>query len=180
MLNFSIVIILLLILISKNLILLNEETLILFCFIVFCWLSFNKLKESIHLDFEAQRNEIETKFLDSFKSIVDSLIVNLKWQKLFPILITNFSILEKQFLNLSSKVSTQLPLIQNQESRKVYLKKLFFAKRLEQQTSKLIGLVLIKKLEKITFLKFFYSIKLKIMIFQCNYKIALREYIETI
>nr|YP_010199591.1 ATP synthase F0 subunit b [Gracilaria cearensis]UAD89449.1 ATP synthase F0 subunit b [Gracilaria cearensis] len=180
MLNFSIVVILSLILISKKLILLNEETLILLCFVIFCWLGFAKLKDSLHADFETQRNEIETKFLESFESIVSSLIVNLKWQKLFPILIANFGILEKQFTILGSKMIEQLPLIQNQELQKTYFKKLSFTKRLEEQTSKAISLVLVKKIEKITFLKYFYSTKIKIATFQCNYKIALREYIETI
>nr|YP_009019505.1 Ymf39 [Gracilaria salicornia]AHG53092.1 Ymf39 [Gracilaria salicornia]AMR57142.1 Ymf39 [Gracilaria salicornia]UAD89799.1 ATP synthase F0 subunit b [Gracilaria salicornia] len=180
MLNLSVIIVLSLILISKNFILLNEETLILCCFIVFCWLSFNKLKELIHFDFETQREEIETNVSDSFKARVASLDVNLKWQKLFPVLITNFKILEKQFINLSIQISAQLPLIRNREIQKAYLKKLFFTKRLEQQTSKLISLILIKKIEKITFLKYFYSTKIKITTFQCNYKIILREYIEAI
>nr|YP_010199716.1 ATP synthase F0 subunit b [Gracilaria flabelliformis]UAD89674.1 ATP synthase F0 subunit b [Gracilaria flabelliformis] len=180
MLNFSIVVILSLILISKNLILLNEETLILLCFITFCWLGFTKLKDSLYADFESQKKEIETKFSESFKSIVSSLIVNLKWQKLFPILVANFGILEKQFTTLSFKMIGQVPAIQNKELQKTYLKKLFFTKRLEEQTSKVISLVLVKKIEKITFLKYFYSTKVKIATFQCNYKIALREYIETI
>nr|YP_010199816.1 ATP synthase F0 subunit b [Gracilaria tikvahiae]UAD89824.1 ATP synthase F0 subunit b [Gracilaria tikvahiae] len=180
MLNFSIVVILSLILISKNLILLNEETLILLCFVTFCWLSFNKLKDSLDADFETQRKEIETKFLESFEVIVSSLITNLKWQKLFPMLITNFGILEKQFTILSSKILEQVPAIQNQELQKTYSKKLSFTKRLEDQTGKVISLVLVKKIEKITFLKYFYLTKIKIATFQCNYKIALREYIETI
>nr|YP_010199766.1 ATP synthase F0 subunit b [Gracilaria multipartita]UAD89724.1 ATP synthase F0 subunit b [Gracilaria multipartita] len=180
MLNFSIVVILSLILISKNLILLNEETLILLCFVTFCWLGFTKLKDSLYADFEIQRKEIEIKFAESFASIVNSLIANLKWQKLFPILITNFGILKQQFTTLSSKMIGQVPAIQNQELQKTYLKKLYFTKRLEEQTSKVISLVLVKKIEKITSLKYFYLTKIKIVPFLCNYKIVLREYIETI
>nr|YP_010199866.1 ATP synthase F0 subunit b [Crassiphycus usneoides]UAD89874.1 ATP synthase F0 subunit b [Crassiphycus usneoides] len=180
LINFSIIIVLSLILISRNVILLNEETLILLCFITFCWLGFNRLKDSLDTDFENQKKEIETKFLESFESTTNSLIMNLKWQKLFPVLITNFVMLEKHFKNLGSKLTKQLPVLQNQGVQKVYLKKLSFTKRLEQQTSKLISLLLIKKLEKVTFLKYFYSTKIKISVFHCNYKIALREYIETI
>nr|YP_009511796.1 ATP synthase F0 subunit b [Gracilaria caudata]AXI97673.1 ATP synthase F0 subunit b [Gracilaria caudata] len=178
--NFSIIIILSLILISKNIILLNEETLILLCFITFCWIGFNKLKDPLYTDFENQKKEIKTRFLESFESTTNSLSMNLKWQKLFPVLITNFGLLEKHFKNLSFKLTKQLPVLQNQEIQKTYLKKLSFTKRLEQQTSKLISLLLIKKIEKVTFLKYFYSAKVKIPIFKCNYKIALREYIETI
>nr|YP_009511821.1 ATP synthase F0 subunit b [Gracilaria ferox]AXI97698.1 ATP synthase F0 subunit b [Gracilaria ferox] len=180
MLNFSIVVILSLILISKNLILLNEETLILLCFVTFCWLGFTRLKDSLNADFDIQKKEIEAKLLESFESIVNSLMTNLKWQKFFPILITNFSILEKQFTILSSKITKQIPTIQNQELQKTYFKKLSFAKRLEEQTGKVISLVLVKKIEKATLLKYFYSTKIKMPTFQCNYKIALREYIETI
>nr|ATG87374.1 ymf39 [Gracilaria chouae] len=178
--NFSIVVILSLILISKNIILLNEETLILLCFITFCWLGFNKLKDSLDVDFETQRKEIETKFSESFETILSSLSTNLKWQKLFPTLITNFGALEKQFVVLGSKMLEQVPAIQNQELQKTYIKKLSFTQRLEDQTGKVISLVLVKKVEKITFLKYFYATKIKIATFQCNYKIALREYIETI
>nr|YP_009490399.1 Ymf39 [Gracilaria spinulosa]AWH62540.1 Ymf39 [Gracilaria spinulosa] len=180
MLNFSIGVILSLILISKNFILLNEETLILLCFITFCWISFTKLKDSFNTDFESQKKEIEARFLESFKSIVNSLIAGLKWQKLYPILITNFGLLEKLFSALSSKMIQQVPSIQNRELQKTYFKKLSFTKRLEEQTSKVISLVLVKKIEKITSLKYFYLTRIKIATFQCNYKIALREYIETI
>nr|WDZ68090.1 ATP synthase F0 subunit b [Gracilaria vermiculophylla] len=180
MLNLSVVIVLSLILISKNIILLNEETLIMLCFITFCWLGFIKLKDSILKDFENQKIGIETEFSESFNSVVSLLHTNLKWQKIYPILIKNFNILEKHFKNLSLKVTTQLPYLTNREIQIRYLKKLSFTRRLEQQTSKLISLLLIKKIEKITFLKYFYITKIKISTFTCNYKIALREYIETI
>nr|UAD89499.1 ATP synthase F0 subunit b [Gracilaria changii] len=180
LINFSIVLVLSLILISKNIILLNEETLILLCFITFCWLGFNKLKDSLNADLENQKNNIKFKFLESFKSIVNSLSASLKLQKLFPLLITNFIILEKHFKSLSLKTAQKLPLLQDQEVQKVYFKKLLFTKRLEQQTSKLISLLLVKKIEKITFLKYFYSTRVKISVFKCNSKIVLREYIEAI
>nr|YP_009365196.1 Ymf39 [Gracilaria changii]ARJ60478.1 Ymf39 [Gracilaria changii]ART65147.1 ymf39 [Gracilaria changii] len=180
LINFSIIFLLSLILISKNIILLNEEILILLCFITFCWLGFTKLKDSLNMDFKNQKDAIKVKFLESFKSIVNSLSTSLKWQKLFTLLITNFSVLEKHFKRLSLKTVQKLPLLQEQEIQKVYLKKLLFTKRLEQQTSKLISLLLIKKIERVTFLKYFYSTRVKIPVFQCNYKIILREYIETI
>nr|YP_010199841.1 ATP synthase F0 subunit b [Hydropuntia urvillei]UAD89849.1 ATP synthase F0 subunit b [Hydropuntia urvillei] len=180
MLNISIVILLSLILISQNIILLNEETLILLCFITFCWICFNKLKSSINTDFENQRNIIKTELLESFESIVKSLVKNLELQKIFPIFISNFIKLEKHFQTLNWAIIKHLPILHIREVQQIFLKKLFFTKRLEQQTSKLVSLLLVKKIEKITFLKLFYLTKIKISIFECSYKITLREYIETI
>nr|YP_009490424.1 Ymf39 [Gracilaria tenuistipitata]AWH62565.1 Ymf39 [Gracilaria tenuistipitata] len=180
MLNLSIVIGVSLILISKNIILLNEETLILLCFITFCYLGFTKLKDSIVKDFEDQKNKIQVELFESFELISNSVSINLKWQKIFPILITNFANLEIHLKNLSSRMVIQLPFIWNYDIRKKYLKKLVFTKRLEQQISKLIILLLIKKIERVTFLKYFYSTKIKIAPFKCNSQILLRQYIETI
>nr|YP_009130768.1 Ymf39 [Agarophyton chilense]AKA27623.1 Ymf39 [Agarophyton chilense]ASP44551.1 ATP synthase F0 subunit 4 [Agarophyton chilense]UAD89524.1 ATP synthase F0 subunit b [Agarophyton chilense] len=180
MLNLSIVIGVSLILISKNIILLNEETLILLCFITFCYLGFTKLKDSIAEDFDNQKNKIRNEFLESFQLVLNSVSINLKWWKIFPGLITNFVRLETHLKSLSSVMVLQLPIIKNHEIKRKYFKKLAFTKRLEQHTNKLIVLLLIKKIEKITFLKYFYSTKIKISPFKCNSQIALREYIEII
>nr|YP_011003663.1 ATP synthase F0 subunit b [Gracilaria eucheumatoides]WPS66065.1 ATP synthase F0 subunit b [Gracilaria eucheumatoides] len=180
MLNISIVILLSLILISQNIILLNEETLILLCFITFCWICFNRLKNSISEDFENQKTNIKTEFLESFESLLNVSIKNLELQKIFPILITNFIKLEQHFQGLSLVITRQLPILYAREAQEIFLKKLSFTKRLEQQTSKLISLLLIKKIEKIALLKYFYITRVKISIFECGYKITLREYIGTI
>nr|AXF36239.1 ATP synthase F0 subunit b [Gracilariopsis tenuifrons] len=138
MLNISIIILLLLILISKNIILLNEETLILLCFTTFCWLGFNKLKDSFSKDFFEQTNKIESDFKDSFNLILTSLSSNLQWQNIFQKLSTNFNSLESYFKNLNLRITEQLPLIHSQNVQKIYLKKLLFTQSLEQQTGKIV------------------------------------------
>nr|YP_009511896.1 ATP synthase F0 subunit b [Gracilariopsis longissima]AXI97823.1 ATP synthase F0 subunit b [Gracilariopsis longissima]UAD89924.1 ATP synthase F0 subunit b [Gracilariopsis longissima] len=180
MLNISIIILLLLILISKNIILLNEETLILLCFTTFCWLGFNQLKDSFSKDFIEQTNKIENDFKDSFNLILTSLNSNLQWQNIFKKLSTNFNSLEVYLKNFNLIITDRLPLIHSQNVQQIYLKKLLFTQRLEQQTGKIIILLLMKKIEKITTLKYFYSTKIKFPNFECNYKIILREYIEII
>nr|YP_004062179.1 Ymf39 [Gracilariophila oryzoides]ADR03195.1 Ymf39 [Gracilariophila oryzoides]APC24922.1 ATP synthase F0 subunit b [Gracilariophila oryzoides] len=178
MLNISIIILLLLILISKNIILLNEETLILLCFTTFCWLGFNKFKDSFSKDFLDRTNKIEKDLKDSFNLILTSLNSNLQWQNIFQKLSTKLNLLESYLKNLNLRITEQLPLIHSHSAQKIYLKKLLFTKKLEQQTGKIIILLLIQKMEKITTLKNFYSIKVRFPNFECNYKIILREYIK--
>nr|APC24897.1 ATP synthase F0 subunit b [Gracilariopsis andersonii] len=180
MLNISIIILLLLIFISKNIILLNEETLILLCFTTFCWLGFNKLKDSFSKDFFDQKNQIENDFKNSFNVILTSLNSDLQWQNIFQKLSTNFSLLESYFKNFNLRITERLPLIHSQNVQRIYFKKLLFTQRLEQQTGKIIILLLMQKMEKITTLKHFYSTKIILPNFECNYKIILREYIEII
>nr|YP_009490374.1 Ymf39 [Gracilaria edulis]AWH62515.1 Ymf39 [Gracilaria edulis]UAD89624.1 ATP synthase F0 subunit b [Gracilaria edulis] len=180
MLNFSIIILLSLILISQNIILLNEETLILLCFITFCWIGYNKLKDSIYEDFENQKEQLKIEFLESFNILLDSINKKLTLQKILPIWLINFSLLKRHFLSLSSVLIYKLPNLYVQQNKDVILKKLSSVKRIEHQMSKLISLLLVKKIEKVILLKYFYTSKIKVKIFECNYKIALREYIETI
>nr|YP_009511871.1 ATP synthase F0 subunit b [Hydropuntia rangiferina]AXI97748.1 ATP synthase F0 subunit b [Hydropuntia rangiferina]UAD89774.1 ATP synthase F0 subunit b [Hydropuntia rangiferina] len=180
MLNFSIIILLSLILISQNIILLNEETLILLCFIIFCWIGFNKLKDSIYEDFEIQKKDLEIEFSESFNILLKSVNKKLTLQKILPLWLINFSDLKRHLLSLNLILIDKLPNLYVQRNKDNFLKKLSSIKRIEQQTNKLIGLLLIKKIEKITLLRYFYISKIKVKTFECSYKITLREYIEII
>nr|UAD89899.1 ATP synthase F0 subunit b [Gracilariopsis chorda] len=180
MLNISIIILLFLILISKNVILLNEETLILLCFTTFCWIGFDKLKDSFNKDFFDQTSKIKNDFKESFNLFLTSLNTNLKWQNVFRNFSINFNSLKSYFKNLNLRITERLPLLHSQSIQKIYLKKLLFTHRLEQQTGKIVILLLMKKMEKITTLKHFYSTTVKFSNFKCNYKIILREYIKII
>nr|YP_009500458.1 ymf39 [Gracilariopsis heteroclada]AXE43620.1 ymf39 [Gracilariopsis heteroclada] len=180
MLNTSIIIIISLILISKNVILLNEETLILLCFVVFCLISFNKLKDSLNKDFLNQTNKIENDFKESFDLILTSLNTSLQWQSIFINTTTNFNLLKSYLKKLNTKITERLPLIHSQSVQKVYLKRLSFTQILGQQTGKIIILLLMKKIEKIAILKHFYVTTMNFTSFKCNHKIMLREYIEII
>nr|YP_009511922.1 ATP synthase F0 subunit b [Gracilariopsis mclachlanii]AXI97849.1 ATP synthase F0 subunit b [Gracilariopsis mclachlanii] len=180
MLNIGIIIIISLILISKNVILLNEETLILLCFVVFCWISFTKLKDSFNKDFLDQTNKIENDFKESFDLILTSLNTNLQWQNIFTTSATNLNLLKSYLKKLNKKITERLPLVHSQSVQKIYLKRLSFTQILEQQTGKIIILLLMKKMEKIAILKHFYVTTINLTSFQCNYKIMLREYIEII
>nr|YP_009511947.1 ATP synthase F0 subunit b [Melanthalia intermedia]AXI97874.1 ATP synthase F0 subunit b [Melanthalia intermedia] len=180
MLNFSIIILLLLIFVSKNIILLNEESLILLCFIMFCWVNFTRLRGSIITNFNEQALTIHNTLKNSFDSIVKILNLNLKQKKLTSNLITDFFLLKNHATRLNKTITSNLPLLQTRGTQKVYTQRLFFIQRLEHQTNKLVALLLIKKIEKIAFLKHCYTMEISVPNFTCNYKISLRECIEVI
>nr|YP_010881009.1 ATP synthase B chain precursor [Grateloupia cornea]WIA66127.1 ATP synthase B chain precursor [Grateloupia cornea] len=180
MINFSLLCLTFLFLVSQSILLLNEEILILFCFIIFCWLSFNRLNESVSLDFSNRSTKIEQTFTESLTQVEEELIVNSKIQKKFKNLALDFKTLKNHFIALNKLVYSKLSVFLIKNSHATYLSKLVFAQRLEQQTAKLLALLLSKKLHRIVLLRQFYTQKLKFSNFLCFYKICLREYFEII
>nr|YP_010395113.1 ATP synthase F0 subunit b [Grateloupia elliptica]UQJ72554.1 ATP synthase F0 subunit b [Grateloupia elliptica] len=180
MVNFSLLSLTFLFLVSQNILLLNEEILILFCFIAFCWLTFNRLSESVSLDFLNRSAKIQQTFTESLDQVEQGLFVDLKAQQEFQTLAADFKSLKNHFVVLNKAVHTKLVTFLIKDSQVIYLNKLFFTQRLEQQTAKLLALLLSKKLYRIVLLRQFYVQKLKFTNFECFYKISLREYLETI
>nr|YP_009445925.1 ATP synthase F0 subunit b [Eucheuma denticulatum]ATX68867.1 ATP synthase F0 subunit b [Eucheuma denticulatum] len=180
MINFSLVIISSFILIYQNIIILNEETLILICFITFCFLVYNKLNKSVYDDFKQKSNFLKNSIEDSLNSLLKKLIIDIKTQNKSKNFSTDFKNLGDHLLRLSFSLSNKFPLwfIKNRE--KTYPKKLFFANRLEEQTTKLLALLLSHKLTKIAFLQRFYIHEFKITPILCVNKVMLREYLEII
>ena len=180
MFNISVTIVTLLILISQNILLLNEESLILLCFITFIWLTLNKTKSSFQKNFEDRAATIQNSIEISFDHLLDSLNKELNIQQEFKSLICNFYDLKQHFINLNLLVSSKLIIFKANRYQKSYEKKLIFVQRLETQISKLIALLVIKKLNQIIQLKRYYLKKFHIPALLCNYKISLREYFETV
>nr|YP_009488810.1 Ymf39 [Grateloupia filicina]AWD77500.1 Ymf39 [Grateloupia filicina] len=180
MINFSLLCLTFLFLVSQNILLLNEEILILFCFISFCWLAFNRLNESVSLDFSDRSKKIEQTFTESLDQVEEALLTNSKIQKKFKNLALDFTTLKNHFTILNKTIHSKLAAFLIKNSQATYLSKLVFAQRLEQQTAKLLALLLSKKLHRIVLLRQFYTQKLKFTNFLCFYKISLREYFEII
>nr|AHX02500.1 ATP synthase B chain precursor [Schimmelmannia schousboei] len=180
MFNFNFSILTILILISQNILLLNEETLILFCFILFCIIAFNKLNKSISLDFSERAHKIENSLIESLNKVLKSLRTHNELQILSNNTVSNFKFLKNHFYILTKMFGKKLPEYKLQKLQFLYTKKLIFTQRLEQQTTKLIALLLSQKLYKLTHIKHFYTHQLKISSFLCFYKISLREYLEII
>nr|AOX48920.1 ATP synthase B chain precursor [Gelidium crinale f. luxurians] len=177
MLNITIITLLLLILISQNVLLLNEETLILICFAVFIWLSYNKLSQGIKDNLHQQSGIIKDSIENSFDQLENHLKMELKDQREFENLIINFKGLKQYFTDLNKIISLKLSDFSSNHYQNVYKKKLIFTKKLESQTSKLVALLITKKLTKIVLLKKFYIQSFQFPNLICTQKISLREYL---
>nr|YP_008994211.1 hypothetical protein Rhody.mt.08 [Rhodymenia pseudopalmata]AGO19263.1 hypothetical protein Rhody.mt.08 [Rhodymenia pseudopalmata] len=180
MLNFSFLLLFSLFLISQNIFLLNEESLILLCFVIFCWLVFDKIQALVALDFDQRSDKIQISLKDSLDQVIDTSIKNLELQKQLESINLELQLLKKHFIDLNSLISAKLCDFSVQQTKSVFYKKLLFAQRLEQQMAKLLTLLIFKKLSKIVLLNFFYTQNLQIPIFLCLNKIALRECLENI
>jgi len=107
MLNYFVLIILLfLVLIAQNIILLNEEILILSCFITFCWLTLKNFSVAFSENLNARANKIEKLLKTSLKDISGVLKSILNIQKKFRNLFQTFVLLETKcyiFINAITK-----------------------------------------------------------------------------
>nr|YP_009317583.1 ATP synthase B chain precursor [Pterocladiella media]AOX49035.1 ATP synthase B chain precursor [Pterocladiella media] len=176
MLNITIIILVSLILISQNILLLNEETLVLVCFITFIWLSYNKLSQNIKMSLNNQSDNIKNSIENSFDQLIFSLNKELKNQNEFENLMCNFKKVKFHFINLNTITATKFPEFSLNYYQDVYKRKLAFTQKLEKQTSKLLALLIAKKLAKIVALKKFYIQSFQFPILKCTQKISLREF----
>nr|AYR06698.1 ATP synthase B chain precursor [Rhodogorgon sp.] len=177
---FNITIIILIILIFQKIFLLNEETLILFCFISFIWIGLKQVGNLIYDNLEEQSNKIENLLKKSLKQTSISLKKYISLKLKLNLLISSFKKLGDHFYKLITLTINKIPLYQKQQLTLIYLKRLLFIRRIEQQVSKLIPLLISSRLVNITDLKYFYTINFKINYFSCLQKISIREYIKLV
>nr|WCH57828.1 ATP synthase F0 subunit b [Hypnea edeniana] len=180
MLNISIIILFTFVLVYSNIIILNEETLILICFITFCIIAFSKLKDSVSKDFRSNSNRIEVSIITSLEELIDSLKSVFIYKYTFKNIVRSFESLKTHFVTFGIISSTELPKYIIRSAELTYPKKLIFTERLEGQTSKLLALLLNYKLNKITNTQNFYTHNCKIVTFLCINKISLREYLKAL
>lgn len=163
-----------LILISYNIILLNEEILILICFISFIWVildKFSKLIKNYLIEYAAKiEKPIKVSLSQIFCLLRKIIILNLEFRNL----VTISKNIKTHFSTLLSLISKILPNFCKKTQSLFYLKQLSFLKRLERQVVKLLILFIVKKLNKIALLRRFY-LKFPITYFSCFHKISLRE-----
>nr|QNM39641.1 Atp4 [Gelidiella fanii] len=180
MLNVSVISFTTLILISQNIILLNEETLILICFVTFLWLLLSRLSSSMKKDLENRALDIQNLIANSFERVMTSLNNELQTQTEFKNLTHNFKLLKEHFVDLNLFISCKLEKFILDNYQETFKKKLIFVQRLENQSSKLLALLIVKKLNKAINLKTYYWTTFKVPVLVCAYKISLREYLEEV
>lgn len=174
------IIIISVLLISTNVLLLDEEILILICFILFCWLAFNQLSISIEKDLQTQSLKIEKSITDSLVQVSKSIKELLRYKKNSLKFAANFELLNIYLFNFTKVLIQNLPNYTIYKFNLVFPKRLNFVQRLEHQVSKIVVLFIIKKLNQIILIKPFFNKKIKVTNFLCFYKINMREYIEII
>ena len=180
MINFSIISLISLILIYQNILLLNEETLILICFIIFCGVAFTKLQESIYTDLRERSLKIENSLENSLNQVLKTLNYELESKQNFQNLPINFQNLANHFFKLSSAVSNELPNYLSTKNKNIYTKKFMFVQRLEKQAIKLLGLLVTQKLNKFVEIQKFCTYNLKVTNFKCFQSIDLLKYLKSI
>nr|YP_009589031.1 ATP synthase B chain precursor [Corallina ferreyrae]QBL75547.1 ATP synthase B chain precursor [Corallina ferreyrae] len=180
MINILLIVLLFIFLSYKNILLLNEESLILLCFISFVSLVLNKFGTSINASLTSQSKDIETILKQSLKQssllLQEFLLLSQKPKKL----VYKFYKLGGYYYNLVSVLGNLLPKYKELQLNTAYKNRLIFLNKVEQQTIKLLAVIVVKKLGKITKLKQFYSSNLKTNYFLCLKSINLREYIHLI
>lgn len=163
-----------LILISYNIILLNEEVLILICFILFIWVilnKFSKLVKDYLMEYSVKiEKSIKIPLSQIFCLLKEIIVLNLKFENL----VTTSKNLKTHFSVLFFLILKILPNFCKRTQSLFYPKRFLFIERLEKQIIKLIILFIIKRLNKITLLKQFYS-RFPMIYFSCSHKISLRE-----
>nr|UVF63034.1 ATP synthase B chain precursor [Synarthrophyton patena] len=167
-------------LVNKKVILLNEEILILICFITFVYLSFNYISKFFHSFLVDQSTKIQITLKDSIKQVY---LIFLKFSKIkinFEIILNKFIILNNNYCNLISLLVLSLPSFTNNKIIIVYKKHLHYLNKVEYQTAKILFLMVIQKLNKIIKLKQFYGNNIKNHNFLCLNTISLREYIQLV
>nr|YP_008963199.1 ATP synthase B chain precursor [Gelidium vagum]AGO19313.1 ATP synthase B chain precursor [Gelidium vagum] len=180
MFNIIIFILALLILISINILLINEESLILLCFIFFVYLVYNKLNSSVRFALDYRALNIQKSIKSSFDSTLTSLRSEFYTQNEIKSIVETFYGIKSHFVKLNTFVALNLNEFILNKYQKSYRKKLVFTQRLENQTSKLLALLLVKKISKITNLNQYYLQNFHLGGWKCIYKISLREHFEII
>ena len=180
MINLSLGFPLLLILIFQDIVILNEETLILLCFIIFNWLLYTNYGLMINQILQTRSDLIERTLIKSFDNNYSILEINKNKQKNLINLKQHFKGLKHHLIIFNIYMLNILPNYHLKLYQLLLLKKLTFSKNLEQQTFKLILLLLLKKIEKLIFTHYFYINKLKVKYFIALSKISTRESFELI
>ena len=180
MINLIVLIFTFILLVTQKILLLNEESLILLSFIVFILLSLNNFSDSISTSLNNQITQIKSSLKESLKKVLD-LLQN------FSMLNKNLKLILVNFLELKSYYKTFIIFLERLVVNyniyyltSTYKKKLNFINKIEEQTFKLLTIIIIKKLNLIIRTKYFYSSSIKVSQFSSINKILLRECIRLV
>lgn len=180
MLNFIITVFVFILLVTQKVLLLNEESLILLCFIIFVFLGINNLGNSVKDSLGTQSNLIKEHLTKSLHKLIEILYNLSSLNKNFKLVLIQFTKLKNYYKNLVNLLSKLIFNYNKYYLNLTYIKKLKFLNKTELQTIKLLSLIIMKKLTSIIKSKYFYSSSLKFNQFKSLNKIVVRECIQII
>nr|YP_009944482.1 ATP synthase F0 subunit b [Osmundea sinicola]QFR99776.1 ATP synthase F0 subunit b [Osmundea sinicola] len=157
--------------ISNKLFLFNEEFLILICFIAFSFFLYLKLNSLVNSRFSNKIMLSENLILDSLNKIEDNLIQQSDLNKKIKKFKSLFSILKNYYLNLVNKFVFNFTIYTDNLKKSNFVTKLYVFKLIELEYSKLIFILINKKLISLSKLIFFANNTLVIKRFKIINKI---------
>ena len=180
MLNIIITTFLFILLVTQKILLLNEESLILLCFITFVFIGMKNLGPSFDTSLQVQSKVIQENISISLKNLLSIFEKFRVFNKNFKFNLNKFVEWKNYYKNFVSLLGTLILNYNTYHLSSTYTKKLLFVNKIEQHTLKLLTVILIKKLSSIIKIKYFYNSSVKINHFLNINKILLRECIQLI
>ena len=180
MLNITITLFTFIFLVAQNVLLLNEESLILLCFISFIGLSVKNLGTPTKDFFSNQSSQIANLLKNSLKQILEFTRSFITFQYSLKNVLYNFIRLKKYYFKLTGIIKTFIPNYNKLYLSQVYKNQMFFINKVENQTIKLLVVIIIQNLDTIIKSKRFYRSYIKSSQFLCLDAISLRESIKQI
>lgn len=175
MLNFFILIVIFILLVTQKILLLNEESLILLCFIVFVNLGITKLGVNFNNFLNGESTEIKTNLIKSLKSILKILRNFELLRQISQAYLEKLSLIKNYYKNWILRLSSYFLIYNKNILLEFYKKKLHFLYKIENQTTKLLTIMIVKKLNFFIKTKFFYMNSIKINQFLSFNHITTRE-----
>nr|YP_009502227.1 ATP synthase B chain precursor [Porolithon onkodes]ASB29829.1 ATP synthase B chain precursor [Porolithon onkodes] len=180
MTNLAITIIIFTLLVTQKILLLNEESLILLCFIIFVKLSTDMLGDSIKKSSKVQSNEIKINLIESLKkllAVIQSFTLLSSNSRRF---LKKIIFIKSYYRTIISSLSSYIPIYNKFHLTAFYTKKLAFLDKTEEQTIKLLTTVIIRQLNLIIKTKYFYTNYIKFNQLLSTTNISVRERIQLI
>lgn len=162
-------------LVTQNILLLNEEFLILLCFITFVLFILNNLSNTINEIFKTQSIQVASLLKNSLNQILQTLNQVVVLKDYSSNLLNKFVKLKFYYCGLMNVLANFIPNYNKVILQVTYQNRLLFLNKVEKQTIKLLIIILLKKLTKIIKIKNFYEHVIKSPQFLSLELISLRE-----
>lgn len=180
MTNILIILLTFLLLVTQKILLLNEESLILLCFITFIVLSLNNFQLSLNSLLVEQSLQIEKTLKNSLGELLITLNKFLTLKKIFNNTFKSTILLKNYYIKFVNLLTNFIPSYNTYYLNLLYKKRLNFLTKVENQTIKLLTIIIVKKLNKILKTKQFFSSSIKFYQFLCLNSISIRECIKLV